>query len=175
MHELAVYVHLELDQARQSALVDHDVVEGETLTDGLPIAHHRGGKQHALLGIEFPGQYAGHAVEHGLGDEIGQETEAAAIDAYQWNIVIDQCTRHGQHGTVAADDDGKIGMRAKHINVYRGITLDFRLLRRSFLDQNVDAPFGEILRQRQYLLPYFRIHVLANDGNGLEWACHGWH
>jgi hypothetical protein len=102
-----------LDHAAERAAVDHDVVEGERILARAAGPLDRDGEQRSPLldvpALEHGGERLGHAGER----DIGEKAEASLVDADQRHVEGRELAAERQHGAVAADHDGEVGVLAE--------------------------------------------------------------
>ncbi|MNG04055.1 hypothetical protein D3C84_871610 [compost metagenome] len=113
--ELAVDVQLELDHPRRFAGVQHHVVQRIALANGLGVAADFGLQQEAVFHQIVAVEYFGDFDFQFIGANIGQETEAATVDAEHRNIVSGQCACGAKQAAVTADHNHHVTDFTEHL------------------------------------------------------------
>jgi len=118
VHELAVDRHAQLGHAGAAAARHHHVVHGHAAIDHGAVAHHAPFEQAALLGGGLALQNFAERRQHALDRDVGNEAEAAEVDADEGDFVLGQLARNAEHGAVAAHHDDQIGLLADGVDVH---------------------------------------------------------
>ena len=138
-------------------LLHHDVVERERLR--LPSVRLVQARRQQLppVGLQLARERRIHPLQHVLRHDIGEEAEAAAIDAEQRHGVARHQARRVQQRAIAADGDQEVGPRAQ-LGV--GDSRDARAGhagRVVLAHQHLDPAAREVRQQRAHALGDARI------------------
>jgi hypothetical protein len=126
--EQPVHRDLQLDDARERRLGDHHVVEHVADHLGLLLAHHARAEHAALLGTVFAAQHAfegGEQLGHG---DLGQEPQAAEVDAQHRHRLLHEMAG-GEQRAVSAEHHQHVRARrhlapGRHLHARAGGILD---------------------------------------------------
>ncbi len=81
-------------------LIDDDIVERQG-ADGIPavLLEARGEQRAPIFGVA-PGEHRIDVLQHGVGADVGEESEAAAVDPEQWDRISGHQPRGIEQGAV---------------------------------------------------------------------------
>ena len=109
----AVHAGIEVERAAGVVLLHHDVVDRERLRVSPVRLVQARRQQLPPVGLQLARERRIHPLQHVLRHDIGEEAEAAAIDAEQRHGVARHQARRVQQRAIAADGDHEVGPRAE--------------------------------------------------------------
>ncbi|MNM84978.1 hypothetical protein D3C81_970830 [compost metagenome] len=95
--------------------MQHDVVQCIALADGLAVAADFGLQQKAVFHQIVAIQHFGDLGFQLIGTDVGEETQAAAVDAEHRNIVLGQRPGSAEQTAVTTDHDDHVADFAEHL------------------------------------------------------------
>ena len=116
-HKTAIDFDPQFDHARSGPPVDHHIVHRGGAEDAAAVANHLGLHHPAPVFVIFAAQHGLERRLEILEGDVGDEAQAALVDADQRHTELGQLPSYAQHGAVAPDHQCQVAMRtdAGHI------------------------------------------------------------
>ena len=105
---MAIHLDPQLDHARGCAPVDHHIIHRQRGVHAMPIPHDLCLDQVALVLLVNTPQHRLQCQFEVVERDIRNKTQAALVDADQWNPVLRQLASDTQHGAVAPHHQAQV-------------------------------------------------------------------
>jgi hypothetical protein len=133
-HELLADVDLQLHHARRGAAADDDVVHRKGFEDDAAVAQDAAFEHGAVLFFVVAGQHRCQHLCELARRNVGDEAEAAVVDAHHRCAVFRQLARDAQHRAVTTDHHREVALAPKLLRRARTEIEDAGALRRLALE-----------------------------------------
>jgi hypothetical protein len=117
-------VDLQLDHARRGAPAHDDIVHGVAVENDGAVALHPTLEHRALLVFVFAGHHRRQRFLELLDRNVGDETEAALVDADERRAVASQLAGDAEHRAIAAEHDRDVALLAERVDAERRVRVD---------------------------------------------------
>ena len=147
-HEMPVHRHPQLHHPRGGAPVDHHVVQGQGVKHALGAAPNLAVHQHPMVFFIGPMQHGLQSGFYLVQGDVGDETQAALVDANEGHAVRRQLPAKAQHGAVTAQHQRQVAALRNASHIQCGQTLNARMGGRDLFDRHQAALLAQKIGQR---------------------------
>jgi len=152
--------------------VHHHVVEGDAFVDVLAVAQHRAVQQETRVLVVLAGKDFVQLLPHLAGRDVGEEAEAALIDADEGDIEGGEGAGRIEQGAVATDHDDGVALAADLLPAGHGEAVVGPHLGSGRVQQHLHLAGGKVVGQHLERGPHGGVSILADDPCPLESVRH---
>ena len=142
-HKVAIHLDPQLDHARGGTAVDHHIVHGQGVKNANPFAPHLGMHQGAPIFLIQTFQHGGQGGLVAIQGNVGDEAQAALVDANQGHARRGQAPTKAEHRAVAAHHQGHIAVLGNAVHIQGAQALQAGVVGGFLFQANAAAQAGQ--------------------------------